>query len=251
MKQTEIYVQSTMDGTLQPSLFYKAEGSEKRPLLVGLHTWSADRFNQIRNMLPYAEKYNFHLLLPEFRGSNTMGNPHCTHACGSDCAKQDIMDAIEYCIGEGCVDTYNIFLLGASGGGHMAMLMAGFRPAYFKAIGAFVGITDLKKWSEENLRYSDHILACCSNDEEEMKKRSPMSYVDTIAKANIKFFHGKYDPSVPVNHSIRLFNAINEKYPHASVYLDVFDGGHEMDMEAAMGWLISQYSKQQKEEVTG
>lgn len=251
MKQSEIYVKSTMDGTMQPSLFYRADGAEKRPLLVGLHTWSADRFNQIHNMLPYAEMYHFHLLLPEFRGPNKTTNPICTFACGSDHAKQDIIDAIEYCVAEGCVDTDNIFLLGASGGGHMAMLMAGFRPDYFKAIGAFVGITDLKKWSEENLKYREHIFACCNNDEEEMRKRSPMTYVDTIAKSNIKIFHGKNDPSVPVSHSIRMFHAINEKYPNASVYFDIFDGGHEMDMKVAMNWFMSQYNKEKKEEVTG
>ena len=44
-----------MDGSLQPSLFYKSESKEKRPLLVGLHSWSHDRFNQIGNMLPLAE----------------------------------------------------------------------------------------------------------------------------------------------------------------------------------------------------
>ena len=133
----------------------------------------------------------------------------------------------------------------------MAMLMAGFRPDYFKAIGAFVGITDLKKWSEENLKYREHIFACCNNDEEEMRKRSPMTYVDTIAKSNIKIFHGKYDSSVPVRHSIRMFNTINEKYPNAAVYFDIFDGGHEMDMNVAMNWLMSQYNKVKKEEVTG
>ena len=58
MQQQEIYIKSTIDDTMQPSLFYKADGEEKRPLLVGLHTWSADRFNQIKVMLPYAEKFN-------------------------------------------------------------------------------------------------------------------------------------------------------------------------------------------------
>ena len=47
MKQTEILIKSTIDNTLQPSLFYQAKG-ENRPLLVGLHTWSYNRFNQIK-----------------------------------------------------------------------------------------------------------------------------------------------------------------------------------------------------------
>ena len=90
MEQQEIFIQSTLDGSMQPSLFYKSESKEKRPLLVGLHTWSFNRFNQIGNMLPLCEKYNFNLLLPEFRGSNLDSNPNCHQACGSDLAKHDI-----------------------------------------------------------------------------------------------------------------------------------------------------------------
>lgn len=39
------------------------------------------------------KQYDFNLLLPEFRGNNLKSNPHCTHACGSEYAKQDIKDA--------------------------------------------------------------------------------------------------------------------------------------------------------------
>lgn len=250
MEQKEILVTSTLDGSVQPSLFYRSPSKEKRPLLVGLHTWSFDRFNQIKNMLPLCEKYDFNLLLPEFRGANLSTNPHCKEACGSALAKQDIKDAIDYLIAQDLVDKDNIFLLGLSGGGHMALLMAGMCPAYFKAIGAYVPITDLTKWVAENPNYAPHVLACCS-DEEEMRKRSPITYADTIAKANLKIFHGKYDPTVPVTHSISLFNTIMEKYPKASVYLDIFDGKHEIDMQTAAYWILSQYNPTEKTLVTG
>lgn len=251
MEQREILIKSTLDSTLQPSLFYKSKSDGKRPLLVGLHTWSFDRFNQIKNMLPYAEKYDFNLLLPEFRGSNLVKNPNCTYACGSEYAKQDIKDAIDYVIENENADADNVFLLGLSGGGHMSLLMAGFCPEYFKAIGAYVPITDLEKWTMQNANYAPSVFACCSNDAEEMKKRSPMSYIDTIAKANLKIFHGKYDPVVPVSHSLELFAALMEKYPTSRVFLDIFDGRHQIDMEAAMYWLLSQYKEITKAEVTG
>lgn len=250
MEQQEIYIKSTLDATLQPSLFFKSKSEEKRPLLVGLHTWSYDRFNQIANMLPVAEKYNFNLLLPEFRGKNTSANPNCRQACGSALAKQDIKDAIDYLIANENVDADNIFLLGLSGGGHMALLMAGMCPEYFKAIGAFVPITDLTKWVKENPHYAPQVLACCEN-EDEMRKRSPIAYLDTIATSNLKIFHGKYDSVVPVTQSISFFNAIMEKHPTASVYLDIFDGGHEIDMQTAVYWLISQYRPAEKNLVTG
>lgn len=251
MEQQELWIKSAMDGTMQPSLFYRAEGEEKRPLLVGLHTWSRDRFNQVEVMLPYAEKCNFNLLLPEFRGGNLASSSRCQEACGSNLARQDVKDAIDHVLKEYPVDGGNIFLLGLSGGGMMALLMCGFCPEYFKAVGAYVPITDLKKWAGQNRDYREHVLACCGDSEQEMERRSPMSYVDTIAKANLKIFHGKQDPVVPVSHSLELYAALMECYPKSRVYLDIFDGGHQIDMETAMYWLMSQYEKKELVEVTG
>ena len=129
--------------------------------------------------------------------------------------------------------------------------MAGFCPEYFKAIGAYVPITNLVDWVKENQNYASHVLECCAHNIDEMLKRSPISYLDNIAKANLKIFHGKKDPIVPVSHSIKLYNALMEKYPDASVYLDIFDGGHEIDMQTAMYWIMSQYKTIEKTQVTG
>ena len=250
MEQTEILIRSTLDNSLQPSLFYRAS-KPGRPLLVGLHTWSFDRFNQIKNMLPFAEENDFNLLLPDFRGKNRIENPHCHEACGSMLAKQDIKDAVDYAIANEAVDPENVFLLGLSGGGHMALLMAGFCPSYFKAIGAFVPITDLKKWSVENPKYGKYVFDCCGDEEEELAFRSPISYIDTIAEANLKIFHGKFDSVVPVTQSIELYNRILEKYPTSRIFLDIFDGGHQIDMNTAFDWLLSQYKEQELTSVTG
>ena len=250
MIQKEILIKSTIDGTLQPSLFYQAKG-DNRPLLVGLHTWSFNRFNQIDNLLPYAEKYDFNLLLPEFRGPNLTTNPNCALACGSIYAKQDIKDAINYVINTTNVDSKNIFLIGLSGGGHMGLLMAGYCPEVFKAIASFVPITNLEKWVKQNEDYKEHILACCNNSTKEMALRSPINYIDTISKSNLKIFHGKYDPVVPVTQSLEFYQEIYERYPKSKVFLDIFDGGHEIDMEAAMYWLLSNYKNNNKTDITG
>jgi hypothetical protein len=52
-------------------------------------------------------------------------------------------------------------------------------------------------------------------------------------------------------HSVRLYNALVEKYPEASVYLDIFDGGHEIDMNTAVYWILSQYESAEKIKITG
>ena len=84
-----------------------------------------------------------------------------------------------------------------------------------------------------------------------MALRSPINYIDTISKSNIKIFHGKYDPVVPVTHSLEIYKQIYEKYPKSKVFLDIFDGGHEIDMETAFYWIISQYKAVRKVKVTG
>ena len=251
MSMQEILIPSSLDGTEQPSLLYLSPSPEKRPLLVGLHTWSYDRFNQIEDLLPLARKLDFNLILPEFRGPNLTTNPNPAEACASEVAMRDIRDAVDYVLERGYADPENVFLYGASGGGHMALMMAAYCPAYFEAIAAFVPITHLKKWADYNAYYRPHILACCSENEAEMAKRSPISYVDEISRANVKIFHGKYDTSVPFTQSVELFNATLEKHPTAKVYLDIFDGGHDRDLDQAMYWFKSQYKNTTKDAVTG
>lgn len=250
MIQTEILVKSTIDSTMQPSLFYRAS-KPNRPLLVGLHTWSNDRTNQIRNLVPVAERNDFNLLLPEFRGPNLTTNPKCTEACGSKLAMQDIKDAIDYLIENEGVDKDNIFLVGASGGGHMSMMMAGFIPHYFRAIAACVPITDLNKWQEYSNSYRPHVLACCSNSKEEMALRSPYTYMENIAKSNIKILHGKVDNVVPYRQSLDFYLECLEKYPDARVFYEIFDGGHEMNLKSIELWLLDQYKEKQNVQVTG
>ena len=46
---TEITVRSSVDGSEEPSLLYIPETAHEKtvPLVVGLHTWSYDRFNKM------------------------------------------------------------------------------------------------------------------------------------------------------------------------------------------------------------
>ena len=250
MTEKELLIRSSLDGTEQPSLFYEARG-EGRPLLVGLHTWSCDRFNQRARLVPLAERLNFHLLLPEFRGPNLDTNPRATDACGSELAKTDILDAVSYVLSHTSADPDAVLLVGGSGGGHMALLMAGLAPERFAAIAAVVPISNVLLWKDQNPNYTRHILACTAGDEREMLRRSPISYLDGIARANLKIFHGKRDPSVPVTQSIDLYNELMAKHPKASVYLDVFDGGHEMCMEEVELFLTKQLSKRKADALSG
>ena len=249
--QEEIWVKSSLDGTDQPSLFFRAKGDEARPLIVGLHTWSHNRSNQIGYLLPFAEEQNFHLLLPEFRGPNLIGNPNGSLACGSPRAKQDIKDALNLVCAKENVDVKNVFLVGLSGGAHMALLMAGFCPEAFRAVAAFAPICDLARWKGEAPTYAPHIEYCCGTDEEELLARSPINYIDGIAKANVKIFHGKIDEIVPFTQSLDFFTEMQKRHPKARLYLDIFGGGHQFDLGLCKHWILSQYRPPQNSNITG
>ena len=56
---------------------------------------------------------------------------------------------------------------------------------------------------------------------------------------------------VPLGQSLDFFNEMLVRYPKARLYLDIFDGGHQFDMNLCKNWLLSQYKAPKKEEITG
>lgn len=251
----ELQIPSSIDGSLEPSLF--AEGNDNAPLLVILHTWSADRFNQEKRVDLVKER-GWHLLLPEFRGPNLVSNPRASEACGSELAQQDILDAVafvraNYKVGE------QIFLLGGSGGGHMSLMMAAAAPRLWTAVSSWCPITDLAKWRLQNPNYRPGIEACCGgvpDDNAEVAdqyaKRSPVSHLAQIARATVYIHHGKDDPSVPASHTFELYHDIFLNYPDAKVYGEIFPGGHDFYPERAVQWFETFISSDSdKSEITG
>ena len=239
----EIVITSSVDGTLQPSLFFDAGDGAPAPLVVGLHTWSYDRFNQGKNYLPLCEKYGFSLLLPEFRGPNLATNPKKSEACGTLLARRDVIDAVKCVCENYAVDGNNIFLIGCSGGGHMALLAAETAPELFRAVEVWCAVSDLVKWHEFQPKcqrnYAPHIEACLGGTPEELPeeyaKRSPARQVEALKDLPVSIHHGRHDPVVPFAHSVELAKNI-EATGNPRVYLDIFDGGHEQLPHHSFEW---------------
>ena len=133
----EISITSSLDGEKQKSLMFDAGGDEARPLLVGLHTWSSS-YNSTGSGLKYASwciTNNWHFVHPHFRGPN-----NSPKAMGSTFAIQDVIDAVEHMKKTVKVDADRIYLIGVSGGGHMAMQMAAHHPEVWAGVSAWPSI---------------------------------------------------------------------------------------------------------------
>lgn len=240
----EIVVSSSLDGSVEPSLFWMPESmSAPVPLVVGLHTWSFDRFNQVEAMLPRCRERGWALLLPEFRGPNSPENPRATEAGGSRLAVQDVVDAADWVLARNEIDAAAQFVLGGSGGGHMALLQAANEPTRWAGVGSWVPITDLAAWHEQNEHYRDRIEAVCGGAPDEMPEeyaaRSPLTYAESIAQARLSLHHGRGDEAVPYCQSWMLAQEL-ERLGASKFYFDLFDGGHECRYDISFAWFDRQ-----------
>lgn len=214
-----VEIPSTKDGTLQPAWFYipYPPSPTPLPLLVALHTWSAD-YMQENGFLAECKKRKWVMIQPNFRGPNNK-----PEACGSNLAVQDVLDAVEYARKNAPVDERRIYLVGASGGGFMALVMAHRAPHVWAGVSAWVPITDLFAWHREckatnpPRRYYIDIEKSCGGPpgapkvDAEYRARSPIFHLAAARGVRIDINAGIQDGhtgSVPISHSLRAFNVL-------------------------------------------
>jgi poly(3-hydroxybutyrate) depolymerase len=220
-KLTEIQLTSSLDGETQPVHYWAPAKAKTEPttLFVFLHSWSGDYRQDNSKWHRQAVERGWIYLHPNFRGVN-----QSPKACGSRWARQDILDAIDFALSQFKVDPERIYLTGTSGGGHMAMLMAGHHPKRFSAVSAWVGISDLPAWYQFHLkdgkpqRYAQMILASLGGApgsgrsiDAEYRDRSPIHHLHRVGDLPLQICAGINDGhsgSVPVTHSLNAFNVI-------------------------------------------
>jgi dipeptidyl aminopeptidase/acylaminoacyl peptidase len=208
-----IEVRSSADGSMQPSYVYlPPQLAEPAPLAVLLHSWSFDLEQRDFTVEAEARARGWILLAPNFRGRND--HPQ---ACGSSAAQQDILDAVAWTRRHYQVDGRRIYLLGRSGGGYMAMLMAARHPEPWAAASAWVGISDLREWyaSHRDDQYGEMMRACFGGSptastliDGEYRARSPISHLSATLPVPLDLAAGRADSVVSVSHTLRAFQLL-------------------------------------------
>jgi acetyl esterase/lipase len=153
---------------------------------------------------------------PHFRGPNSTAE-----ALGSDRAVEDVVEAVAWAREQTAVDPERIYLVGVSGGGHMALQMAGRHPEIWAGVSAWCGISDVAQWHAEHVkngkpdRYAQNIESALgrapAKDDAEAWKRSPLSSLKSAVAVPLDISHGIHDGrkgSVPFTHSLLAYNAV-------------------------------------------
>jgi pimeloyl-ACP methyl ester carboxylesterase len=223
----KVTIKSSVDRAEQPALFYTppeampGKTGKAVPLLVSLHSWSAsyDRYDSLESTLIGCIKRGWIFISPDFRGPNIR-----PEACGSDLAVQDILDAVAYAMKAARVDERRIYLVGGSGGGHMGLLTACRAPGLWAGVSVACPISDLLTWyrfcDENKYRYAEMMKACFNGPpgdperDAEYRRRSPLFCLESAKGVPVDIETGILDGhggrAVPVDHSIRAFNALAE-----------------------------------------
>lgn len=212
----ELTVRSSLDGSDQPvRLFMPEVRSESLAVVLHLHTWSADLTQEmfLTELTAGCAERGWAILAPNFRGPNWT-----PQACASALAVQDIHDALQH-LG-GLLQVGPVYVHGVSGGGHMALVLAGHAPRRWAGVSAWVPITDLERWYGESKaagnRYWSDLEAVCGGPPNpvtgaEYRARSPLAKLSQAGGVPIDLNAGirdGHEGSVPVGHSLRAFDRL-------------------------------------------
>lgn len=211
----EIKYGSSADKSEQSAMFYAPESKDSVPLVVALHTWSGNY------------KQNFHIAIeqgcvlngwayihPDFRGPNN--RPEAT---GSQWVVDDILSAVAYAKETANIDNSAVYLVGTSGGGYTALLMAGHHPDLWAGVSVWVPISDLTAWHAQGRYVGDMENSCggapgdSATIAAEYVKRSPLTYLKKAKGVPLHLNAGIHDGhtgSVPISHSLLAFNEVAE-----------------------------------------
>jgi len=222
-------ISSSADGTKQKAYVYRSKNKNPQPLIISLHTWSGD-YTQHDPLVSEILARGYNYIHPDFRGPNNTPS-----ATGSKLVVADIEDAIRFAVKYTNADPQNVHVIGVSGGG-MATLLAYMNITYpVKSFSAWAPISDVEAFYWESIgrkqKYAGDVLRSVSSDSvfnaEEALRRSPLAQKFPIAlrKGSGLFIyegvHDGYTGSVPITHSINMYNRLVGELKYSSSSLPV------------------------------
>ncbi|MFF4755408.1 alpha/beta fold hydrolase [Streptomyces sp. NPDC002514] len=227
------------DGLALPSYLTLPVGIEPSalPMVLLVHggpwfrnSWGFDPEAQLLANRGYA------VLQVNFRGSTGYGKAHMQAAIGefAGAMQDDLLDAVDWAVAQGCADPDRIGIFGGSYGGYAALVGVAFTPDRFAAAIDYVGVSNLANVMRSMPPFLQPGLVANwyryvgdpadPEQEADMLARSPISRVDQI-KAPLMVVQGANDPRVVQAESDTIVAALRDRGVDVE-YMVKDDEGH-------------------------
>ena len=175
------------------------------------------------------------VLQVNFRGSTGYGKAHVQAAIGQFAGRMhdDLIDAVDWAVGQGWADPDRVAIYGCSYGGYAALVGAAFTPDRFAAAISYTGMSDLVDLVESVVPFArrsveNSYLRYIGDPDDprqraDMLDRSPVSRVDDIT-APMLLIHGANDVRVMPSNSERIVDALRSRGAEVEYLLNETEG---------------------------
>ena len=175
------------------------------------------------------------VLQVNFRGSTGYGKAHTQAAVGEFAGRMhdDLIDALDWAVGQGYTDPGRVAIYGCSYGGYAALVGAAFTPDRFAAAVSYTGMSDLVDLVESVVPFArraveNSYLRYIGDPEdprqrEDMLARSPITRVGDIT-APVLLIHGANDVRVHRRNSDRVAEALRSRGAEVEYLLNESEG---------------------------
>lgn len=222
MGEQEVITYQASDGLeIQGILIHPVNKSEKIPLITVVHGGPEAHYDNgwltnysMPGQVGAGEGYA--VFYPNYRGSTGRGLEFAKASQGDPAGKEfdDIIDGIDYLIGNHGVDRDKVGVTGGSYGGYATAWMATRHTDRFAAGVMSVGISNnISKWGTSDIpeeMFLVHSRKRIWNDYQFYLERSPIFYADQ-AKTPLLILHGKEDTRVDPGQSYELYRHIKTR----------------------------------------
>jgi acetyl esterase/lipase len=227
--------------------FYPSSENKPAPLVIVIHggSWQSGDAKQLPQLNSYLASKGYHVAAITYRLAPQFKAP---------APVEDTRDALQYFVSHAAeykIDTNNIFLLGRSAGGQIALSAAyGFHDAKIKGVVSFYGPADMVWGGRLNVNklvintdeiYTNYFGGLIDAVPEKFLESSAIDHADKTSPPTL-MMHGNIDPLVFYQHEIRLQKKLNELHvPNYFLQLPFATHGCDYSLKGPAGQ-VSKYA---------
>lgn len=192
------------------------------PTVVYVHggPWTRDFALQADPIPSFLSNRGYAVLQVNYRGSSGYGRAFMEAARGefADKMQNDLLDGLDYLVGQGITDPQSVAIMGASYGGYASLVGMTFTPERFRCGISMVGMSDLASlianappyWELDKSRWLQYVGDPARPDgRATMDAKSPLFRTASV-QGPLLILHGERDPRVKLDQATRMVDALRQ-----------------------------------------